>query len=457
MYKTFICLRYLAKKRITWFSVVSVLLGVMTLVVVMSVMHGFTGFLRQAMQGIVADISVETCSPLGFSDYERLMKDIETVPGVVATAPRITKYGIMQRPMGGEFISQTVKIIGIDPEREDKVNDFKAMVGKPLDVSGNVPSHDDGTPQTGDDDADLVGRNWQLQWDDPDSVDPRVRDKALFIVGSQLLPRTLPRTFFVGWMIAKLITIDMIEGEPSARHFALANTFSSGKYDYDSSTVYITLDAAQKLTRMDAAVSEIGVKANVATQKELETLASEIQKKVDEADYIPLNRRPEALCWFEINRTVLQAIELETTMMYILLFLLLIVAGFATIAILTLIVMQKRKDVGILMSMGASQTGIRGVFLTFGLVIGIVGASLGVAAGLAFLWRLEDIRHLVFRMTEFDPFPASLYYFSEIPTEYSFWRILKIWGAAIGVCLLASLYPAMRASRLDPVEIIRYE
>jgi lipoprotein-releasing system permease protein len=107
--------------------------------------------------------------------------------------------------------------------------------------------------------------------------------------------------------------------------------------------------------------------------------------------------------------------------------------------------------------MGADRAGIRKVFLTFGLIIGLVGATLGVGAGMAFLWRLEDVRAAVSHATGFDPFPAKLYYFTEIPKEYDAGRYLRIWLAAVGVCLIAAVYPAARAARLNPVEIIRYE
>lgn len=457
MYKTFICLRYLAKKRITWFSVVSVLLGVMALVVVMGVMHGFTGFLRKSMRGMFADIVVRSVSSSGFDHYERLAEEIEKLDGVVATAPRLAGFGILKRQFAGQIDYKPIQFIGIIPDRENAVNDFKSQVGKPLDRDGNVQKHGDPDDPSSLSDflgENMAGKNSGLVWDDPSSVPEEARDDDLVILGSQV---AIYEPQLVGYMRVKIVTIEMERGEASSRMFRLANTFSSGNYEYDSGTAYITLDAAQTLTRMTNAVTEISVRTTVDNNNALLAISNRIQEIVDNADYIDLYRRPESYCWFQLNRTLLNAIDLETTTMYILLFLLLVVAGFATVAILTLIVLQKHKDVGVLMAMGADRAGIARIFLTFGLVIGIAGASLGVGAGVLFLWKLEPIRAFVSHFLGFDPFPATLYYFSEIPKEYDPLRIIKIWAAAVAICLLASLYPALRASRLNPVEIIRYE
>jgi len=474
VYKTFICLRYLAKKRITWFSVISVLLGVMALVVVMSVMHGFTRFMRESMQGMLADVVVRSPASRGFDHYERLMEEIGQVPGVVASAPRITKFGLAQTGYGRESSLSAITISGIIPELEDKVSvragkeggGFRSMVGLPLDRSGNVQrdeeeEREEERPWEGE---DVRGMNWTLTWDDPESVPAEARDAALCIAGSQVLGGRFFRSnnlaaALIGWMRVKITTIGMEAGEPSERYFTLANTISTGNYEYDSGRIFITLEAAQSLTRMKGAVTEIHVKTAASGRAAIAEMSRQIQAVIDRADYIEASRRPTASPWFSSaeNAILLNAFRLETLTMYILLFLLLVVAGFATIAILTLIVLQKTKDIGVLMAMGAAGGGIRRVFLTFGLAIGILGATLGLAGGLVFLWQLEPIRSGVSAALGFDPFPADLFYFSEIPKEYSAARFAATWAAAVGLCLLAAAYPAYRASRLKPVEIIRYE
>jgi len=470
VYKTFICLRYLAKKRITWFSVISVLVGVMALVVVMSVMHGFTRFMRESMQGMLADVVVRSPASRGFDHYERLMQEIAQVPGVVASAPRITKFGLVQTGYGRESSLSAITISGIIPELEDKVSvragkeggGFRSMVGLPLDRAGNVGSDEEGArPWEGE---DVRGMNWTLTWDDPESVPEEARDAALCIAGSQVFGGRFFRSnnlaaALIGWMRVKITTIGMESGDPSERYFTLANTISTANYEYDAGRIFITLEAAQTLTRMTGAVTEIHVKTAASGRAAIAQMSRQIQAVIDKADYIEASRRPAAAPWFESaeNAMLLNAFQLETLTMYILLFLLLVVAGFATIAIMTLIVLQKTKDIGVLMAMGAPGAGIRRVFLTFGLAIGILGATLGLAGGLLFLWQLEPIRAGVSAALGFDPFPADLFYFSEIPKEYSAARFAATWAAAVGLCLLAAAYPASRASRLNPVEIIRYE
>ncbi|MFH0963320.1 MAG: ABC transporter permease [Planctomycetota bacterium] len=454
MYKTFICLRYLARKRITWFSVVSVTLGVMALIVVMSVMHGFTGLLKASMHGTLSDIVVQSPSARGFAGYERLSKEIAALPHVSAVAPRIEKWAICAVRMGEELNYTPVRLIGIVPELEDSVNHFRSTVGKPLDRQRNIRQGAE-WEELGAlwKKEDWRGKNWKLTWDDPAMAEGR--EETLCIPGSQVIRRELPPSYWIGRERLKLITVEMQGGGDSSAYFTVANTFSSGMWEYDRTVVYIPLEAAQRLVRIPGAVTELMVR--VDDERAIGETAQRINDLLARADASDAESRPVALGWQEVNPALLNAVNLETTTMYILLFLLLVVAGFATIAILTLIVLQKRRDIGVLMAIGAPPGGVRRVFLTFGLIIGLVGATLGVAAGMGFLWRLEDVRAAVNHITGFDPFPAELYYFSAIPKEYSALRYFKIWLAAVGVCVIASVYPAARAARLNPVEIIRYE
>ena len=455
MYKWFICLRYLAKKRITWFSVGSVTLGVLALVVVMSVMHGFTGLLRDSMHGTLGDIVIQAWSSKGFEGYERLMEEVEGLPHVVATSPRVEKVAICTQKVGDELVYDPVRFIGIIPTLEDKVNGFRSRVGRPLDMEGNLGADTDTDTTQAGDTEDWTGKNYDFTWDDPESISEDDKRYDLCIPGSQILGGRLPASFHVGRTKVKLVTVESMQGDPSARYFIVGNTFSSGMWEYDKSTVYIPLGAAQTLARTPGAATHLLVRVDDA--KHVDETVERINELIADADYLDVLYPPEALPWQKVNPSLLNAIDLETSTMYILLFLLLIVAGFATISILQMIVLQKRRDVGVLMAMGADRAGIRRVFLTFGLIIGLVGATLGVAAGMGFLWRLEDVRGVVRRATGFDPFPATLYYFTEIPKEYDAARYLRIWLAAVAVCLIAAVYPAARASRLNPVEIIRYE
>jgi len=487
VYKLVICLRYVIRKRITWFSVGSVILGVMALVVVTSIMMGYTEFLRASTRGTLGDIVVVGPSARGFGGYERLMAEIAQVEHVTAMAPRVAKFAILHQRVGDEMDFKPVEFIGIVPELEQEINRFREMVG------ARVGGPDDAEGGGGTDDESqenpLREKGWRLSVEEGEGVGEGARKRDVCLLGGQMLLDNFrregpPSQSFedyvserAGKKRVKLVTVSNETGRASAGRFIMANTYSSGDYDYDSKKVYVSLGAAQKLAGPGDAVTEIHVKLDPEFVKRREgalwrlrqrlagnrgarpfdDVVYEIQSIVDDADYIEIERLPYVVWWREINQVLDKAIELETQTMIILLLLLLLVAGFATIAILTLLVMQKRKDVGVLMAMGASRGGVRGIFLSFGLVIGIVGATLGMGAGLAFLWHLEDIRQGLSRLLGFDPFPAELYRFSEIPRQFDVGRNAVIWAAAVGVCLIASLYPAFRASRLSPVEIIRDE
>lgn len=487
MYKLVVCLRYVIKKRITWFSVGSVILGVMALVVVTSIMMGYTAFLRASTRGTLGDIVIVGPSARGFDHYGRLMEEIARVEHVTAVAPRVSKFAILHQRVADEMDFKAVEFIGVVPDLEQEINRFRGMVGAR--VGGGDDAEPLGATQDEPQQNPLRERDWRLVIEERENVHGSARDRDLCLLGGQMVLDSYrrekpPAQSFEDYVAEragkkplKLVTVSNETGKASVGRFIMANTYSSGDYDYDSRIVYVSLAAAQKLAGLGDAVTEINVKLDPQFVKKregalwrlrqrlagnrgtrpLDDVVDEIQDVVDRADYIELERLPYAVWWRQINHVLDRAIELETQTMILLLLLLLVVAGFATIAILTLLVMQKRKDVGVLMAMGAPRSGVRGIFLWFGTVIGVVGATLGMGAGLAFLWRLEDIRQGLSRILGFDPFPEALYRFSEIPRQFDPVRNVVIWSAAVGVCLLASLYPAFRASRLSPVEIIRDE
>ncbi|MBX6316378.1 MAG: FtsX-like permease family protein, partial [Isosphaeraceae bacterium] len=161
--------------------------------------------------------------------------------------------------------------------------------------------------------------------------------------------------------------------------------------------------------------------------------------------------------WEDKQITLLSAVAVEQMILNILLFFIIAVAGFGILAIFSMIVVEKTRDIGILKALGASTAGVRGIFLGYGLSLGLVGSGVGMAIGLWFVWKINDIEKWLSRIIGRKVFDDNIYYFNEIPTLVEPWTVAWIVGGALLIAVLAGVWPAQRASRLHPVQALRYE
>jgi lipoprotein-releasing system permease protein len=161
--------------------------------------------------------------------------------------------------------------------------------------------------------------------------------------------------------------------------------------------------------------------------------------------------------WMDLQGPLLHAVQMETTILNILLFMIIAVAGFGILATFYMIVVEKTRDIGIMKSLGAPSGGVLRIFLGYGLSLGIVGAGAGAILGLAFVWYINDIAGVIEWITGQEVFDPTIYYFREIPTIIDPFTIAWIVAGALGIAVLASVLPALRASQLHPVEALRYE
>ena len=161
--------------------------------------------------------------------------------------------------------------------------------------------------------------------------------------------------------------------------------------------------------------------------------------------------------WQDTQRPLLNAVNLELTILNILLFLIIGVAGFGILATFFMIVVEKTRDIGILKSLGASGRGIMAIFLGYGLSLGTVGTGVGIVMGLAFVWNINRIADLLQRLTGREIYDPMIYFFDEIPTIISPWMVAWVAIGAVAIAVLASVLPALRAARMHPVEALRYE
>jgi lipoprotein-releasing system permease protein len=243
---------------------------------------------------------------------------------------------------------------------------------------------------------------------------------------------------------------------PTATHFnaTVVDVFKCGMSEYDSNLVFCNLEYLQDMRGM--ITPETGVRNITSIQIKLKDFedADEIVKDLQAAF-------PPGLfsvrTWEQKQGPLLSAVEVESAILNVLLFLIIAVAGFGILAIFYMIVVEKTRDIGILKSLGASSRGVMSIFLSYGLALGIVGSGVGVALGLVFVRNINTIDEWISWATGRKVFDEKIYYFPEIPTSVNPMMVFSVALGAMTIAVLASVLPARRASRLHPVEALRYE
>ena len=416
-YEWFIGLRYLKAKRkqtfisiITVISIAGVMVGVMTLIVVLAVMNGFETMLKQKIIGTQAHIVVLKAGQEGIDQYDQVARKVEETRDVVSASPFIFSQVMLSSDSG---VSGVV-LKGIDPARVGKVTEL----GRYL----------------------KAGRLEDLQ-------KPPEGELAGIVLGVELAKHLGLSVGDPLQVISPLGTITPMGMVPKMRRFRVVGIFQSGMYEYDTTLAYISLENAQNFFNMDGRVSGIEIKTdNVYGVQEI---GREIRRKLG----FPFWTRD----WMEMNRNLFSALRLEKIAMFIILVLIVLVAAFNIISTLIMVVMEKSKDIAILKSMGAPGRGILKIFIIEGLVIGVVGTAMGLVAGLAIALNLEKITGFMENLFGFKVMSSDVYYIDKLPSQVNPWDLTWIVLTAILISLLATVYPAWRASRLDPAEALRYE
>jgi len=403
-FELFISLRYLRAKRkqtfisiITLISIGGVMLGVMTLIVVLSVMSGFHEDMRSKILGINSHVVLMRYNDL-IRDYQPLTEQVEKVSGVVAATPFIYSQ-IMIR--AGKNISGAV-LRGVNPQ----------TVGKVLTLGKNVT------------DGALEALN---------------TEEHGLIVG-----RELARNLAVGvgdlvTVISPLGQVTPLGRQPKAVSFKILGLLESGMYEYDSTFVITSIAAAQNFLGMDDGVTGLEIKVENIYH------ADKVAERIAERFPYPFWVRD----WMQMNRNLFSALRLEKITMGIILTLIILVAAFNIISTLIMVVMEKTRDIAILKSMGATSRSIMKIFVLEGLIIGVVGTLLGLVGGVVLCELLKRY--------EFIKLPSDVYYISTFPVLMEPLDIVMICCAGIAISLIATLYPSWQAAKLNPVEALRYE
>lgn len=472
MYKYLLCWRYLRTRYIALASIVSVMLGVATMIVVNSVMAGFSATMRDRLHGTLSDIVVESFSLNGFDNEDDVMAAVRESLGakVKAMAPSLQLYGYAMVQYGpGEYLPREVQIIGIDPEQRAEVADFaEYLVHQP---------HDNGGEPTPAEPTFEVPESYkynspagQVLLQTPDTPENKeFRDllteemRQLYnaehgiIIGYALGTIHRPETnedVYVAPEGSKIILhFPKATTRPEAQtdEYTVVSYFKSGMSEYDSMQVYVPLERLQFMRGQDGFVNQIQVKARDGV--DLDALAAEIRLALD-------SRWPNRFLvstWEQKQGALLAAVQVEQNILNILLFFIIAVAGFGILGIFSMIVVEKTRDIGILKALGASDGGVRGIFLGYGLSLGLAGSLVGMAGGLVFVRYINEIEDGLSALTGREVFDDAIYYFPEIPTLVEPFTVAWIVGGAVAIAVAASVWPAQRASQMHPVRALRYE
>jgi lipoprotein-releasing system permease protein len=414
-YELFIGLRYLRARRretfislITVISVLGVMIGVMTLNVVMAVMTGFEETLRDRLLGINAHVALVKSGDQ-LRDYEKLLEQVRQTKGVVAASPSI--YGQVMLTSGPRVSGVVVR--GVDPDKVNQVVDIERYIR-------------DGSLQS-------------LKQPQPLQIQGRTVLLPGVIIGIRLANQL---GVFLGspiQVVSPLGSPTAIGVIPKVRRFVVVGIFDSGMSEIDSTLVYMNLKDAQTFFELGDAVTNIEIR--VQDVYHAQSVAQDIQRRLG-FPYLTED-------WSRLWPNLFSALRLEKTVYFLVLLLMVLIGAFNIISTLIMVVMEKRKDIAILQSMGATRESIRKIFLIKGCVIGVVGTLLGVFLGLAICMLIQKYR--------FIELPKDVFLISTVPVRIYFSNFLLVGFASLFVCLIASIYPARQAAKLDPVEIIRYE
>jgi lipoprotein-releasing system permease protein len=552
MYKLLLCWRYLRTRYIALASIISVMLGVATMIVVNAVMAGFSHEMEGRMHDILSDVVIESRAGLeGFPDADWHMERIRQLAGqwIEGMTPTVHVPAILSYQSGGTQQMHPIVFIGIDENTYDSVSDFKKYLNHPENRrrlsfqlhDGGYDVRDHQSPETAP--LRAGAETWGWPWrrmvaqrrkafeaathrnqPDPEPTDkmepsgfeiqapslrsqpsdgnslksvdansdfaarvdterPDANDNASVPSAAndpfrhhnqeQLkkfdpAKETEPYVLMMGIAMASYRDhegVDRFLVQPgddvqvsfpksvwppkaNSASFTVVDFYESKMSEYDSTFVFVPIRMLQELLGMGNNVSSIQIKLKPGVEPEMVR------------DILRDNFRPELYgiyTWRDKQGALLAAVQMERTVLNILLFFIIAVAGFGILAIFFMIVVEKTRDVGILKSLGASSRGILGIFLGYGLSLGVVGAGVGLTIGLLFVRYINQIRDLLEHITGQPVFDPAIYYFYQIPTIIDPFTVFWIMAGALSIAVLASVLPALRAARLHPVEALRYE
>ena len=403
-----IAFRYLrAKKKegfisiISLFSLIGIMLGVATLIIVLAVMNGFRSELLDKILGINGHITIQSYGS-DIDRYDEIREEIGFIDNVYSVVPTI--YSQVMVSSGEQTAGAIIKAINYtDIERVPKI-------------------------------------------DESLSID-RYQEKEGLLIGSGMA-----RSLMLG--LGDSLTLISPKGSqtpfgttPRIKSYPITGIFNIGMSEYDTNFVYMPLQEAQKYFNKKNKVNTIEVFLDNPEQIDLALV--KIREIVDGVGYVS--------SWRDQNKTFFTALEVERDLMFIIVSLIVLVAGLNIISSLIMLVKDKNSDIAILRTIGASKNSIIRIFFITGSFIGVAGTTLGVIIGILFCQNIDAIRLFISKITGTELFSPEMYYLAKLPAEIDNYELLSVVTMALSFSILASIYPSWKASKIDPVEVLRNE
>ncbi|MGN6790339.1 MAG: lipoprotein-releasing ABC transporter permease subunit [Rhodanobacteraceae bacterium] len=407
----FIGIRYIRAKRrnhfISFISVVSMLgliIGITALITVISVMNGFAAELQSRILGAVSQATITGVAD-SMPNWQQALAIAEQNPHVKGAAPYVEREAFLR----GNAASQGAIIRGVLPDQEPKVADIGSKM-----IMGKLSSLTDGSWGI------VLGRDLALQ------LGVNVGDKVV--------------------VYAPVISVTPIGAVPRLRRFTVTGIFEIGMQEYDSGLAVVNLHDAEKLYQMNG---PSGIRLKLDDLFAANKVAADIGRQLGDA-YL-------ARGWMQQHANFFKAIAMERIVMFIILSLIVAVAAFNLVSSLVMLVTDKQSDIAILRTLGATPRSIMGVFMIQGMLIGLMGIIIGVVCGVALAINVPAIVDGIQNLTGYQFLPESVYYINNVPSKLEWSNVGWITGMAFLFSLLATIYPAWRASRTQPAEALRYE
>ena len=403
--------RYLRSKKkdgvisiIAIFSLIGIILGVATLIIVLAVMNGFRAELLDKILGINGHVTVQSYDGKLY-DYKNISNSINTLPGISNSIPIINSQVMIS---SGE-VTNGAMIKGVE----------KSGLLSIKKISENIK----------------VG-----------SID-NFKNNEVIIIGTRM-------SIKMGVTVGDKLTLISPKGAqtpfgttPRVKSYEIIALFEIGMSEYDSNIIYMPLYEAQKYFNKKESVS--GIEVFINNPDEAEIFTESIEKITNNNFYIS--------SWKQQNSAFFNALEVERDLMFIIVSLIVLVAGLNIVSGLIMLVKDKTSDIAILRTMGASKNSIMRIFFITGAFIGITGTFLGVVIGIVFCNNIDFIRLLISNITGTNLFSPDMYYLSKLPAEINISELISVIVMSLSFSVIATLYPSYRASKIDPVEALRYE